>query len=173
MNDLQPRRAEETQSNRSLVLAIDPGITGAIAIYSPKTKILYELFDMPVIEDKFDGTKTLDHYGLARIVDEFAKSVRLAVVECVHSMPGQGVSSTFLFGRTTGLCIGVLAAHLLPILQPQPSVWKASMGLTRDKNRSLEKARQLFPDRQDYFKLKKHHDRAEAALLAVYGGQLS
>ena len=34
------------------------------------------------------------------------------------------------------------------------------------KNESLEKARELFPALQDVLMLKKHHDRAEALLLA-------
>jgi hypothetical protein len=37
---------------------------------------------------------------------------------------------------------------------------------TEAKNESLEKARDLFPELKDQLSLKKHHDRAEALLLA-------
>ena len=55
--------------------------------------------------------------------------------------------------------------------------WKNALGLTaRDKDRSrdiaIELCRELWPqcpDLQDASKLKKHHGRAEAFLIAAYG----
>jgi hypothetical protein len=84
-------------------------------------------------------------------------------------MPGQGVSSTFKFGRTCGQLQGILAGLFVPTFLVRPAVWKLALGLTSDKYMSMELASKVFPEKKDMWVLKKHNDRAEAALLAYYG----
>ena len=72
---------------------------------------------------------------------------------------------------------GVLASEGLDIRSVEPMRWKNALGLTAlDKDASREMAielcRELWPRMshlQDAFKLKKHHGRAEAFLIAVCG----
>jgi hypothetical protein len=55
----------------------------------------------------------------------------------------------------------------MPIHPVQPRVWKAHYGLKSDKAASLTTARALYPSAP--LNLAKHHNRAEAVLLAHYG----
>lgn len=67
-----------------------------------------------------------------------------------------------------GIAIGVVRSLDIELNKVPPSTWKAELGLTSDKNKSLELARELFPEAKEYLKLKKHDGRAEALLLAYY-----
>jgi crossover junction endodeoxyribonuclease RuvC len=87
-------------------------------------------------------------------------------MEQVHSMPNQGVSSTFSFGRAVGVISAVCELTNYPFHLVTPQKWKKHFGLTADKNEALEKARQLFPKAK--LKLKKDINRAEALLIAEY-----
>ncbi len=49
-----------------MFLGIDPGKTGALALYDPATGAL-EVSDVPILE--VNGKRVVDHYSLARIVD--------------------------------------------------------------------------------------------------------
>ena len=51
----------------------------------------------------------------------FMKSI--AVIESVHAMPGQGVSSTFKFGESFGMLLGRLELFAVLVLF-FPSFWK-------------------------------------------------
>ena len=81
-------------------------------------------------------------------------------------MPGQGVASTFAFGRAVGAIQGLL--DLLPwsVTLAEPRVWKKTMGLTADKASSLLAARSLWPEAP--LKRVKDHGAAEALLLAEW-----
>lgn len=150
------------------ILAIDPGLTGAWALYWPATGNL-KIGDMPLTETghrayEVDGSK------LAQIARE--KNIALAVIERVHSMPKQGVASTFKFGQAYGAALACLQAWSLPVYKVPPQVWKRALGLTgKDKNAARLKALEAFPDFAFYFARKKDHGRAEAALLALWGAE--
>ena len=88
------------------------------------------------------------------------------VVEAVHSMPKQGVASSFKFGVAFGGAIA-LAERLRCTWQlVTPQVWKKALGLDSDKQKSLDLARKLWPDAP--LKRKKDNGRAEALLLAYW-----
>ena len=147
-----------------LTLAIDPGITGAIAILDGDGT-LELLADLPVIRDH--SLAWIDGAELQSIVrDASGGRPCRAVVERVSAMPRQGVSSSFAFGVGFGSVLGVLQAMHLPIELITPVVWKRALGLTSEKRVSLDRARLLFPTAD--LRLAKHDGRAEAALLAYY-----
>jgi crossover junction endodeoxyribonuclease RuvC len=90
------------------------------------------------------------------------------ITEDVHSRPGQGLGSTYRFGRAVGAIEAV--ARDLPgtwhIVSPQR--WKRDMGLTSDKEVCRNVAINLFPEAKQNLDKKKHHNRAEALLLAEW-----
>jgi len=141
------------------ILGIDPGVSGALAVYYPDHPMIIAIHDMPV-----DG-KAVDGYELAKIIRQYNPEV--AFIEAVHSFSGQGVSSSFNFGCSYGVARGVVAACGIPTTLVSPQKWKRELELSKDKNQSLEMAR-LWPD-SDKFKRKKDDGRAEAALIAMYG----
>ena len=86
-------------------------------------------------------------------------------------MPGQGVRSMFTVGVGFGVWLGLLGALEIPYTRVQPAVWKRKLALQNsDKETARLLAQQLFPAAD--LRLKKHHDRAEALLLALYGQQV-
>lgn len=105
-----------------------------------------------------------------RIVDGGVRSERtvFAVIERVHSMPKQGVASSFKFGRSYGFLRGCLIASGIPFEEVTPQVWQKALGcLSRgDKNVTKARAQQLFPS------LKITHATADALLLAEYARRL-
>jgi crossover junction endodeoxyribonuclease RuvC len=87
-------------------------------------------------------------------------------LESVHSMPGQGVASTFAFGRAVGAIEALLDLLPWPVQHLQPRAWKKSMGVTADKATSLTLARELWPTAP--LKRQKDHGCAEALLMAEH-----
>jgi crossover junction endodeoxyribonuclease RuvC len=146
----------------ALVIGIDPGITGAIAVLSADGTVEH-LADLPVMRDRslawIDGGQL---QGL--LLDAIRGRTARAVVERVSSMPKQGVASSFAFGVGFGSILSVLQAMHIGIELVTPAVWKRSLGLSSDKRASLDKARLLFPATELH--LAKHDGRAEALLLA-------
>ena len=146
----------------SLVLGIDPGLTGAVAVLDDPLRVLL-LADLPIIRDRslawVDGQRLQ-----SALLDAIAGRQCRAVVERVSAMPRQGVASSFGFGVGFGSILSVLQTLLLPLELVTPAVWKRAMGLTAEKRVSLDKARLLFPSAELH--LAKHEGRAEALLLA-------
>lgn len=154
-----------------LILGIDPGKTGAIAILDPEKNQLIAVLDTPLLLR--DGKKAFfDFYGFAALVRHFIPEISRAVIEDVHSMPGQGVASMFDFGKSFGIAIGTCAAFSIPISFVSPGVWKMSLGLGRSKDDSRRKATELFPQSSELWSRKKDDGRAEAALLAHFGKRM-
>jgi Holliday junction resolvasome, endonuclease subunit len=150
---------------KSKILGIDPGLSGALALFDPFAETL-EVIDMPVVEIK--AKRYIDNVSLSKWLDERKAGVAVAMIEQVHSMPGQGVSSTFAFGRAFGSVEGAVVANGIVLSSVTPAIWKACMGVTADKNTSRARASQILPKYAESWKLKKHDGRAEAALIAVY-----
>jgi crossover junction endodeoxyribonuclease RuvC len=97
------------------------------------------------------------------------------VIEDVHAMPKQGVSSSFSFGRALGVAEGVLAGNGLSLRYVSPAKWKKALGLSSDKGVSRRRADkgvsrrraiELWPEHAKAFERVKDDGRAEAALLA-------
>lgn len=142
-------------------VGIDPGQTGAIAVLSD---------DLPLVYD-YPGDVTAAANLISDILWDYTPS--LVALERVHSMPKQGVSSTFKLGVNFGAWQGILSAYDMPYIMPTPQEWQKGLVYKSDgndpKSRSLAVARRLFPD-VDLSK-KKHDGRADALLIAYYAKQ--
>jgi len=166
-------RPQFAQNARPLVIGIDPGFGGAIAIIDADSKELVDLMDMPLFQTQTKARRSgemnhVDAHTLAMKLDYYAKWVSIAVVEAPGAMPNQGLSSTFRFGYACGVITGVLAGLYLPAIPVPPGTWKIAMGLTSLKQASFEKANDIYPQHKRLWQLRKHHDRAESVLLALY-----
>lgn len=146
-----------------MIIGIDPGFSGAIAFLE---KDRLAIFDLPLT--LFMNRKQIDGQEFSSLIIEHIHLIEFAVIEDVNSMPNQGVVSTFRFGYSAGILLGVLQAHGIRVLRVKPAVWKTALNLSRDKKKSLQLARKTFPDYQFYFKRAKDDGRAEAALLAQF-----
>lgn len=150
-------------------IGIDPGLTGALAFIPHDMPESPWVVDMPVIAHGNGFVK--------RAVDlpVLAVSLKLlmvigepyATMESVHAFPGQGSSSMFSLGMSFWGVAGVLAALGIPLRLVEPREWKGAYALDKDKQKSIELARRLFPSVA--LTRKKDHGRAEALLIAEYG----
>ena len=158
---------------RNLVLGIDPGAGGAIAIYDLEQERLVQADALPTVALPRNGKKrtALDGYALAGVLWRLEARVKLLVCEDVHAHPKQGLASTFSFGLTTGIIQGVVAAYQIPAHFCPPQAWKKALGVSSDKDLCRRKATTLFPYAADYWRRRSQHDEAEAALLAWYGAR--
>lgn len=149
------------------ILAIDPGASGALCIFSVDEGTI-EIVDMPTVQVK-RGTKLKTEISaqmLAAIVSTHAPSI--AVLEKVGAMPGQGSSSMFQFGRGVGICEGVLAGLRIPTDYVTPLTWQKAVNARSGKDGNRQRAAELFPAYADLFARKKDDGRADAALMAYW-----
>lgn len=135
-------------------IGIDPGSNGAIACVGEEVKFI-----------NFKGAK------LEQVSDFLESNPGRVYIERVHSMPGQGVVSSFTFGSNVGVIIGILACLKRPYTLVNPTSWMKSYGMTRDrgetktqwKQRLVAKAKELFPGAKITLA------NADALLIANYG----
>lgn len=160
-------------------LGIDPGLSGAIALWRPSDDLLLAI-DMPTHE--VNGKRRLDLYQLGRelrSMDSIA-SIKRATVENVNAMPPiggrmAGTASSFAFGFTAGAAQTAVAMLEMRMVLVVPQVWKKLYGLrggAENKDASRQKASMLFPKHAGLWARKKDNGRAEAVLLAHYGAKL-
>jgi crossover junction endodeoxyribonuclease RuvC len=166
-------------------LGIDPGSSGALALLEdgqcPK------FWDTPTVQVKSGKTfkRQLDPHAASLMLMAISQECLdplLITIEKVAPMPNfrskddegkpqqMGVTSAFSFGRDFGMWIGICAALQLPFQLVHPAAWKARVmaGMGKEKDASRVKAMQLFPLAAKDLNLKKHHNRADALLLAYY-----
>lgn len=114
-------------------IGIDPGKKGGYAV----------LIDGKVWKaEVWDDAEFVD---TMRQVSQM-RTVARAAVEKVGAMPGQGLVSTFSFGKSAGFIEGTLMALDIPYQLVSPQKWKAEFGLNSDKQKSIEVCHKLFPD---------------------------
>ena len=152
------------------VLGVDPGATGALAMLDTDLDALV-LADMPsaLVRTGKARRRQVSETWLADLVRTYEPDC--AWVERVHSLPGQGVTSSFSFGLAYGLVRGVLAALQVPATFVTPNEWKRALHLGADKNEARLIAARLFPANAQSFVRVSDDGRAEAALLAWFGSR--
>ena len=152
-----------------IVVGIDPGLSGAIAILE-NNKVL-NIFDMPVMAEGKKNKRQLNSAQLVRIIKDSTKpDAEIAVVvEQVNAMPGQGVTSMFNFGQTFGAIKGVCAALELPIFFVRPSKWKKHFELINSsKDSSRTKVIEMYPSLSSQLAKKKDVNKSDAILIARF-----
>lgn len=143
-------------------IGIDPGLrSGAIASIDHNGNFV-AAHDILADGDKIDVKALKEQiYKITVPGDTYA-----ICIEHVGVRPGQGISSSGKFMRAFGAIEAVAALLSDRVEMVLPQAWKKVMGVTAEKEKSLVMARNLFPDAM--LKLKKHHGRAEALLIAEY-----
>ncbi len=148
-----------------MILGIDPGKTGAIAVVAPTISEVLAVDDMPIITEFKQWLRI------------YCRGYHLkGVIEKVRALPPAqgrrraGTQSSFNFGRSYGEVIGLCAGLDIPLDYIDPTTWKRRAGLIgEDKAASMDLARRLYPEAKKWLTRKKDHGRAEAILIATYG----
>jgi len=160
----------------SITLAIDPGVNAAVALVKLEKGTKIELLEFPMSVPIWDEERAFaTSVNLLPLIHRWVVEwgiPDIIVIEKVHSMPEQGVASTFKFGLCTGVAKGALEAYFIErggnpgMVEVNPAVWKRALGLTKEKKTSLALARTLFG--RQYFPKASHHNEAEAALMGAH-----
>jgi crossover junction endodeoxyribonuclease RuvC len=152
------------------ILGIDPGIRGALAVVaidpngaSPQ---LVDAIDVPTV-----GTGAAERVDVATVRDWILQhQPALALIERSQAMPRQGISSSFKYGRSAGQLEATVVLCAVPVAFIEPTKWKKIYNLHGgDKEAARQKALLLFPASHRLLALKRHHHRAESALIALTG----
>ena len=135
------------------IIGLDPGSCGAAVLLREDGSTDIARFDK------------LTQTDIADALREWSQDACFAYLEKVHSMPKQGVASTFKFGLNYGFLIGCLTALKIPFEFVTPNTWQKALSCQSkgDKNVTKAKAQQLFPH------LKIIHTIADALLIAEFG----
>lgn len=136
------------------IVGIDPGWSGGVATLDETGKIESVL--------TFNGMTEQDiiRAMLIACVDATA-----CYIEKVHSMPKQGVASSFKFGWNYGMLRTMVISMQKPMYEVTPQKWQKRLScMTKgDKNVTKARAQEFFPH------IKVTHGNADALLIAEYG----
>lgn len=163
------------------VLGIDPGTGGALAVYDTVTRdVVGEIQDVPVWFQTVGKRKRkrVDTLALADMMDTFVlMGVELIVIEAVGGYGGQSTIGAFAFGYTVGVIYMASFYSGIAMDSVPPNTWKPAMNVPgkqkADDTAILQRANEVFPNARHQFTTArggKRVDRAEAALIAKYGG---
>lgn len=143
-------------------VGIDPGATGAIALLDENGGFL-NFIDYP-------GSPAALWPLLLGLFKNI--HVKLAVLELVHSMPKQGVSSSFKFGTNFGIWEMACAAMGWPTELITPQRWRKILDSSVPQKPEKEDLRQYalrrWPEAAQFLAHKKDHGRSEALIMAAY-----
>lgn len=165
----------------TLVLGIDPGANGAFAVYDTTSRRLVgPVQDVPVWFQTVSRKKRkrVDALAIADMFDEFeVMGVQLVVMEAVGGRGGQSAVAGFSFGYTVGVIYMAALYSGIVIETVPPQTWKQMLNVPgkskADDTAIMARADELFPDDRMQFRGDrggKKLDRAEAAMIAKYGG---
>jgi hypothetical protein len=154
-----------------IALGIDIGITGAVSAVDQKGGS--QVFDLPTLPD--GERRRLDGRGLILLMRQLvpAGETVIAVIEDVRPRPnptrGTSIVTEGNLMRSRGIVEAALDIARIEIKVVQPQAWKRFYGLigSKKKTDSLPVARALYPAAP--LGLQKHHNRADAVLIAHFG----
>lgn len=132
-------------------IGIDPGLKGGWAVISdPGDGILgngkpaNEACGFVATDGRVDGAY------FAGMLTATASPIQdcLVILEKVHSLPKQGVASTFKFGVNYGIVLGVVASLGYRMELVTPQAWKKVIlaGTQKDKDAAIAWAQRAYPN---------------------------
>lgn len=152
--------------NEKYFIGIDPGSTGSLFCLKDDNTFFHIRFkdcDFKLLATHFINILSYVSDGVAYIC-----------LEQVHSMPGQGVSSTFTFGENYGFIQGILYSHFHFPCFVSPKKWKKyyidKYNITYDTDSTKIQKKALFkPVAQSLIpNLKLTNDLVDSFLIANY-----
>lgn len=151
-------------------LAIDPGITGAIALFHGTE--FRDVWDMPIRPGRRSGGRKrrkrneVDPWAFADLVKR--SGAHQAFLEDVHAMPRDGIVGAFSFGRGLGVLEGVLAANEVDTIFVHPNEWTSRFSVY-DKDHARRIVAKTLRRHATMFERKKDSGRADAVLIGLFG----
>jgi len=147
---------------------VDPGASGAISAICINEQGIIQHVDSLRFSQHSDR-------DLLLFISDYLETLTykhnsFAYLEQVHSMPGQGVSSTFKFGMAFGKAIMALQACGVSFSQITPSQWQKEFGMLKKGKSKTEHKRllkQLAQQKLANFNHPIVNENADAMLLGL------
>jgi len=140
------------------VIGIDPGKNGGVALVGSDGTA--EAWAMPqTVSDMVELFRSF-------------KDIDGCWLEKVHSMPGQGVASSFSFGQNYGQIQSAVIAAGIPLHDVAPGIWMKTLGLgvsMKEIGKQAWKVHLKGLAQQHFPSIKVTLKNADALLLAEYG----
>jgi len=157
-----------------IYIGIDPGVTGAFAAIHSNGGLLIR--DLPVLAETNKSRKTMRvngrafHETMKRFLPAKDSLHEIVVIlEHTHAMKDSAMTA-WSMADSRARIMTALEILNIPVVEVMPSAWKKHFGLLKcDKDVSRTMAIQRFPAMEHLLRLKKHHNRAEALWIALYG----
>lgn len=149
------------------VIGIDPGSTGALA-YIGNDEVTVD--DLPTTT--LGSTTIVSAQRLRQMLADIGP-VDCVFVENVHAN-AMSYKGNFTLGVALGTILGVCAALDRPMRRIQPKDWQKEVGAyaiakSERKNAHRQLAIEMWPQLEGRLRLVKHHNRADALLIAEAG----
>lgn len=150
-----------------ITIGIDVGKTGAVAAIDTEVILFPQIERLPV-----DENGRLRASAFADLLRKLCPEWRACVfVEQINVFRGGSIRSNAKTDgdlvRLAGAVEAVVRMLRFEYHEVAPVTWKKFYGLKSDKGASVELVRRIWPDSP--LKLKKHHNDAEALLIAHWG----
>lgn len=146
------------------VIGIDPGMKGGIAILDTVTN------QMRAVPTPLVG-KELDYRRVYEAITFY--DPHMVVIEKVHAMPNQGVTSMFNFGMGYGALVALASVGQARVVLVPPQMWKKHVlaGTSKDKEAAIQFCNHTYPSVNLILpRCRKPHDgMADSICLAHYG----
>ena len=151
-----------------ITAGIDVGLSGAIAFFDGDS--LLNVYDMPKKPTPWGKGNMVDSRELAKLIAHHKP--KKAVVERVHAMTGQGVSSMFSFGMSYQAVLSVLDVLDCQYDLVMPRAWQKHIGIvgkTGEGLKAVDIVEKLYPDAPIRGRMGGLKDgRCDAILIGLY-----
>ncbi len=171
-----------------IIIGIDPGVTGAVAIRSATSTRAYI---MPVVYTRRGKSRhaIIDGVMLREVLAAtYSRDVQVYIEKAqamirkrakTGKVQKQGSVSAFNYGKSAGIIEGIVIGLRYPYLLVRPMTWRKSILRDWDKadpkGASIIVAKQLFPEvslRRSQLCKKDDHNMADALLLTEFGHRM-
>lgn len=162
-----------------LVMGIDPGAKGAMAVYDIDRQKLAHVWDMPIFMQTIGRTKKprVNVPALCATLETARDmGVEMAVMEQVGGRPKQSAVHAFTFGWSCGIVYALLVQNRIAVDNVRPSVWKQIMRCKTELSDIHARACEVFPGEEARWTGPKgaiRDGRCEAALMALFAANHS
>lgn len=164
------------------VIGIDPGASGALALYDVTSAKIVDLRDTPNNQNILTTgkkTKQILFDSLRSILEDWkqlalSQNANLYVhIEKVNAFSKQSAPAAFNFGYAAAIPFSICQMLDLEVKLIPAVTWKNQFGLkASEKDAARLLVLQMFPYLSNVLKRKMDVDRADAVLIAVYKPRL-
>lgn len=154
-----------------LLIGIDPGIKGGLAVRDTVRRQVVHAQRMPTYRRRVNGgdRDTVDVYGVLNVLRFWREmGAEMACMELVSGVKGQSAHGAFTFGEGVGVVFAAAASCGYRIERVASVVWKPEMKAPRDKKAAVRRANEVCPEGSQWWPLAADDGVAEAALIACY-----